>query len=214
MIKASDVADPERALSLAYAPAGTRSALAALWRLDEQLGACVARTDAPVVGQMKLTWWHDALVGLHRSRPVDPVLVALTATPEIDATALLPLIDGWEMLLDQLPLPEEALRDYAEQRGGTLFAAAAKLLSAESRAAVEAGRLWALVDLAFRISDRTTAERALTLAAAAPPKHLPRPLRLLASLAAMDAGRGLDRPRSQGSPLRIGRAAWAAVTGL
>jgi phytoene synthase len=204
------IADPERALSLAYAPAAVRPALALLWRLDEQLGAIVARTDNPTVGQMRLTWWHEALRTARTTRPVDPLLTALADEPRIDLETLLPLIDGWEELLEPLPLSEEALGRYAEARGGTLFAAASALLGGGD--AREPGRLWALVDLAFRVSDRTTAELALEVAPR-PTDRLPRALRVLTALAERDRRRGLDRPRRQGSPGRIARALAAGVTG-
>jgi phytoene synthase len=205
-------ADPERALSLAYAPPRARRGLAALWALDEQLGAIVARTENPVVGQMQLTWWHDALRTLRDARPVDPVLVALAEEAAIDPELLLPLIDGWEVLLDPLPLGEEALLAYAEARGGTLFRVAGGLLGSNTASASEAGKLWALVDLAFRVSDRTTAERALALASCAAGR-LPKPLAVLAALARRDARRGLDRTRRQGSPMRVTRAVLAGLTG-
>ncbi|GAO38623.1 hypothetical protein SCH01S_16_01420 [Sphingomonas changbaiensis NBRC 104936] len=213
-ISAPQPADPERALALAYAPSSRRPALAALWALDEQLGAIVARTENPAVGQMRLTWWHDALQSLGTAAPVDPVLVALADASAIEPTSLLPLIDGWEALLDPLPLPEDSLATYAAARGGTLFGVAAKLLGGAPDAAERAGRLWALVDLAFRISDRTTAERALALASAyAMPERLPKALAVLTALAGRDLRRGLDLPRRQGSPRRVARAMLAGLTG-
>lgn len=205
------IADPERALSLAYAAPRVRPALALLWRLDEQLGQIVMRTENPAVGQMRLTWWHEALRSARTERPVDPLLVALADESAIALEPLPPLIDGWEELLEPLPLSDEGLMRYADLRGGTLFAAAARLLGGGN--AREAGRLWALVDLAFRVSDRDTAERALALApgAAGP---LPRALRLLTVLAERDRRRGLDRPRRQGSPRRLLRALAAGVSGF
>ncbi len=204
-------ADPERALSLAYAPRNVRPALAALWRLDERLGKIVARTESPAVGQMQLTWWHEALRTLRVQPQVDPILVEIRREA-IDPNRLLSLIDGWEILLDPLPLPEEALLRFAKERGATLFRVAAVMLGGDSSAAGEAGRLWALVDLAFRVSDRKTAERAIALAPLL--RHpLPRPLALLAALARRDRQRGLDRPRHPGSPVRVARAMLAGLTG-
>jgi 15-cis-phytoene synthase len=206
------VADPERALSLVYAPPAVRPAVALLWRLDELLGSIIARTENPAVGQMRLTWWHDALRTLSISRPADPLLVELAATPSIDPHALLSLIDGWETLLDPMPLSDEALIRYAEARGGTLFGAAGTLLGIEGEQVQAAGRLWAMADLAFRLSDRSTSERALRLAPAFRGR-LPGPLAPLAALAARDVRRGLDKPRRQGSPVRVARALWAGLTG-
>lgn len=205
--------DPERALALAYAPAVVRPSLELLWRLDEQLGTIVARTDIPAVGQMRLTWWHEALRTLRTARPVDPLLQSLANAPGIDPVLLLPLIDGWEVLLNELPLDDEALQGFADLRGATLFRAAGALFGREEAAVADAGRLWALVDLAFRISDRSSAERALTLAPDARGR-LPTPLAILATLARRDRAAGLDQPRRQGSPGRVLRAALAGLTGL
>lgn len=206
------LSDPERLLALYYAPRGVRPALRTVWCLDETLGGFVARSENPIMGQMRLTWWHDALRSLSSVRPVDPLLLAIADTPEIEAEALLPLIDGWEVLLDPLPLPDEALKQFAEQRGATLFRAVGKLLGSTGPAIDEAGRLWALVDLAFRVSDRATAERALALAPR-PVGRLPRALAVLAALAREDVRRGLHMPRRQGSPSRVMRALAAGLTG-
>ena len=205
------VNDPERQLSLAYAPRAVRPALAALWRLDERLGEIVARTDSPAVGQMRLTWWHDALRSLRTQPQVDPILVAIAAAPEIEPESLLPLIDGWEVLLDPLPLPDEALARFADARGATLFRAAGRLLGANDGTISDAGCLWALVDLAFRVSDPETARRALALAPTTP-YRLPRSLQVLATLARSDVRRGI-RTRRQGSPARVARALLAGLTG-
>jgi len=209
----TEVQDPERALSLVYAPAKVRPALSLLWRLDEQLASLVARTESPAVAQMRLTWWHEALRTARAVRPVDPLLQALADEPRVEPLELLPLIDGWEVLLDELPLRDEALAQFAELRGGTLYRAAGRLFGREDRAIEEAGRLWALTDLAFRISDRDTAERALAMAPKARGR-LPGPLALLTALARRDRRAGLTRPRRQGSPRRVLRGALAGLTGL
>lgn len=206
------VNDPERLLALSYAPAAVRPALKALWCLDETLGGFIARSENSAMAQMRLVWWYDALRSLRDARPVDPLLAVLAGAPGIDPEALLPLIDGWEVLLDPLPLPDEALARFAEGRGATLFRAAGKLMGTSGAAAEEAGRLWALTDLAFRISDRVTAERALAMAPR-PVGRLPKPLAVLSALARRDGERGLGRKRRQGSPTRLVRALLAGLTG-
>lgn len=187
-------------------------ALALVWRLDETLGAAVARAGSPAAAQMRLAWWHEALASLRGSRPADPLLAALAAEPLVDPARLLPLIDGWEALLEDLPLSDEALGRYAEDRGAALFRVSAELIG-DTRDAGEAGRLWALADLVFHMSDRATAERAIGMARAIRLGGLPKPLAVLAALARRDVRRGLDRPRSQGSPARVARAVWAGLTG-
>lgn len=215
------IMDPERALALAYAPVGKREALGLLWRLDEQLGRIVATTTDSMVGQMRLTWWHDALSRLGSGdAPAEPLLQALSAVPGLSGTALTPLIEGWEMLLDPLPLDTEALANYADNRGGGLFAAAAAVLGAEEVSGLrEAGSIWALADLAFHIRDRTTAERAIARACAirVPPHRWPRSLRPLGALFALarrDTAAGLHRPRRPGSPARVARLFVHGLTGL
>lgn len=179
-----------------------------LWRLDEQLAQIVASTTTPVVGQMRLTWWHNALDTLAlEPAPAEPLLQDIAAEPRIEPKALLRLIDGWEALLDPLPLDPEQIALHAEARGATLFEAAAATLG--GRASVgPAGQLWALTDLAHRISDPQTAERALDQARALVPRlpqSWPKPLKplgMLTTLARRDA-LAPARPRRQGSPARV-----------
>src|SRR3546814_17084696 len=66
--------DPDRTLALSYVPAKHRPAVEALWRLDAALGAGLAGGREPLLGQIKLVWWGDALEKLARERdPGDPV---------------------------------------------------------------------------------------------------------------------------------------------
>lgn len=170
---------------------------------------------------MRLTWWHEALDRLAEAPPpADPLLRALRETPAIDARRLLPLIDGWEALLDDPPLAEAALRLHARARGATLFLAAADMLAPGAALPAEAigaaGEVWALADLAHRTRDAETAGRA---GAAAPvallPKSWPpqlRPLGLLATFARGDLKRAAGR-RRQGAPGRLLRALALGLTG-
>jgi phytoene synthase len=104
--------------------------------------------------------------------------------------------------------------------GGGLFAAAGVLLGAERDPVEAAGRGWALVDLAWHASE--TGLRAAALAAARPTlaeatgvrwSRAGRPLGMLAHLARRDLEGDPAQPRPLGSPGRVGRALWHAVTG-
>ncbi len=66
--------DPERELALSYAPRAAMLRLLALFTLDDSLASIPRTTREPMVGQMRLTWWHEALTGLDTaSLPAEPV---------------------------------------------------------------------------------------------------------------------------------------------
>lgn len=203
-------ADPEVQLVAAYAPATARAALSALWSLDARLASILRTTSEPMIGQMRLTWWHDA-VGRPTAIAGEPVLAAL-AQAAVAPAAAQRIVEGWEALLDGED--NAALAQYASGRGSGLFAAAADALGAGD--AVEAaGAGWALVDLARHHSRADVARRALALAAerlAEAPigwSRAGRPLGMLTKLARRD----LAGPEPQGSPRRIAALAVLALTG-
>ena len=171
-------------LALGYAPERSRNALHALWMLDDALGRVIATTTEPLIGQMRLTWWHEQVVGLDSgSVPAEPILVELArliCNHDVTGGALAALVEGWEVLLEPLPLSNEQLRAYATMRGERLFALSAKILGANVSMGLGAG--WALIDFAMRCSDRVTRERALALFARVSING-PKPLRILAHVA-------------------------------
>lgn len=171
--------------------------MSALWALDEQLGAIVATTTQPMVGQMRLTWWYDALIAGSGGTPVLDALTEPTLAQSITRRELATFVEGWEHLLDPLPLDAAALTSYANARGDGLFAMTGRLLGHEVEPGPGAG--WALADFAGRCSDRTTADRAFALARSIPPgcSPLPRALRILARLARDDANAGARLPRTR-----------------
>lgn len=203
------VGDPEVALALSYAPADARRRLETLWAFDARLADIVRTTTEPLIGRMRLTWWHDAVTG--DAPPAGEPLVAAVRDAALPQDALVRMVDGWEALLDGDD--PATLTVYAEGRGGGLFAAAAAVLG--TAASRRAGEGWALVDLARHHSRPEVAARALGLAqqrlAEAPVRweRAGRPLGALAKLARRDCC-GLER---QGSPRRVLAAAWLALTG-
>lgn len=199
----TDTLDPDRAFALTHVPQAARSAVQALFTLDVRLGSIVATTTQPMVGQMRMTWWHEALTTLKPGEQRgEPVLDALAASVldrgNIDGAVLARLVEGWEVLLDPLPLGEDALATYADARGAALFRLVATALGQPSDTG--AGEGWALADFALRCSDRGTASRARAMAGqalnSARMGDLPRPLRILARLAAADVRHGASVPRS------------------
>ncbi|WP_373487503.1 squalene/phytoene synthase family protein, partial [Blastomonas sp.] len=136
---------PQR-LALLYAPPGMRPAVGCLFELDERLGRIVATAREPMLAQMRMVWWRDRLGEARDMRPKgDPVLDAVGSYWPGEEAALIALVDGWEELLGQAPLSENAFRQFAEGKGAA-FAAVARLAGQASyaEAAHDAGCRFAL----------------------------------------------------------------------
>lgn len=213
--------DPERSLALSYAPAAERAGVTALFALDAQLAEVVRTTRDPMVGQLRLTWWFEALETLDRAPPpAQPVLEALAASVlpgGVSGATLAGIVEGWEALLDREPLTAGRVADHGE-RGARLFAAAARLSGAGAGDPVMvAGRGWALVDLSRHLSDpaeremvRAAARPLLAEATAARWTRRARALGAVTHLARLDLA---SDPLPSGAPSRVARIAWHRLTG-
>jgi len=150
-------------LAFSYAPDGTRDAIGALFALDVALGNILRTTREPLVGQMRLAWWREALQGLDASgAPAEPVLQSLAAAVlplGIAGRALSEMVDAWEPLLGDSNA--EWIDDHARLRGRKLFELAGVAVEASASDPIgEAGEGWALADLAANLSDPVQANRA------------------------------------------------------
>ncbi|HYJ29835.1 MAG TPA: squalene/phytoene synthase family protein [Allosphingosinicella sp.] len=217
-----NVLDPDRMLALAYVPASRRAAVEALWRLDATLAAVLSTGREPVISQIRLAWWREALEKLDSApAPAEPVLAALARhvlPAGLTGAELAEMEAGWAVLLSPDPLGAADFDLYASARGGLLFRSTARLLGEpQPRPAVEAGgRAWALIDLARHSGNAADAEAALSAVGATAswrwPKRL-RPLGMLAMLAARDAEPGRPRWELQGAPRRTLRMLRHRLTG-
>ena len=198
------IVDPDRRFALLHVSKRAREAVHALWALDETLGQIVAGTRDLFVGQMRLTWWHEALTTLEPgARRGQPVLDALADVDSLDGSTLATLVEGWEALLEPLPLTADTLETFAAGRGRALFDATTLVAGGGTPSA--AGEGWALVDFARKCSDDETAARAWSLAAprlASIHGDLGRPLLVLARLAHADAEARRHVPRTAWRLLR------------
>ena len=207
--------DPERALALSYAPADRRAALHALFTLDAALGQVLQTTREPMVGQMRLAWWREALERLDGAPPpAEPVLQALAADVlplAVTGAELARMVDGWEALLGAIDA--RTIEDHGRLRGGVLFEQAGLVLDACSDPLSEAGRGWALADLGNHLSDPTIATLARDLARPllerAGDRRWSRNGRALGAMT-HSARMRLDGPPT---PRRIVRLAWHRLTG-
>ncbi|UAK25333.1 squalene/phytoene synthase family protein [Sphingomonas nostoxanthinifaciens] len=215
------LADPERALSVAYAPTRTRPALATLFQLDERLGTIVGTTSEAMIGLMRLAWWREALERLDRApAPAEPQLQAIAALllpAGLSGATLAEIEDGWTALLDG-PADAAAIARHGCERGAKLFACAARLLESDDPRVAPAGQGWALADLAHRHSEPAVRDEARRQARALldllPAGRWPKALRPLAALAVLAQGDvATDAPRRQGSPARLARMLAMRLTG-
>ncbi|HEX8302335.1 hypothetical protein [Sphingomonas sp.] len=215
--------NPERALALSYAGEG-RGALAALLALDDALSLLLRTTSEPALGQMRLAWWREALERLdHASPPAEPVLRAIAAEllPRgVSGLSLVPIVHGWEVLIEEERLDADALRRFGEGRGSLFVAAGVALGAAPADPVAQAGQGWALADLARNLGApaeaglaRKQAEPLLALAGGGRWSPRGRALGALAHLARMDLALPNDVSPPIGSPRRVGRLLWHRLTG-
>lgn len=220
MLSADALDDPERTLALTYAPVEARQSLAALLSLDDALASLLRTTTEPAVAQIRFAWWRERLAELGGTvTPAIPVLQVVAdhvVALGISGSRLVGIVEGWEVLIEAERLDRDTLSQFAQKRGGTLFAIGAELSG--SKAFPEAGQGWALSDLVSHLTAQSEAElaREMALQALDRPFRWPRRARALGALALI-ARMDLDVPDGQrppiGSPKRVARLAWMRLTG-
>lgn len=213
--------DRDRFLALSYVPAAHRPALEALWQLDSALAAVLTSGRDPLISQIKLAWWRDALEALDRGGrpPAEPALEAVAAHVlplGITGAELAGMEVGWTLLLTPDPLTLEELDRFAATRGGLLFRYSAHVLGGDGTQAEAGGEAWALIDLARHSGSEVDAQSAVAAAAVRRwgrwPSNL-RPLGMLAVLAQRDAEPGRPRWEEPGAPGRMLRMLRHRLTG-
>jgi phytoene synthase len=209
------------ALAMSYAPPAARPPLEAMFALDDTLATILRTTREPIVGQMRLTWWYEALIALdHAPAPHQPVLQALehSVLPAgVTGASLAAMTDGWEVLLDP-EIDEAAFARFAVERGARLFSAAGTILGVADHRIGAAGEGWALVDLARGMTDAALAATARALAdarfEAAFAGRWPRRARALGALGLLARSETpFPSAESLGPVRRVGRLAWHRLTG-
>lgn len=207
-----DALPTEQRLALAYARAADKPLMLAIFLLDARLAATVRGGREPVLAQIKLAWWREQLGKDADDRPAGEPLLAMLAPLAGESAALTRLVDGWEHMLGDSPLPVDVLEGFADGRAAA-FGALARHIGAPAAApeAERAARGWALADLAAKLGQAEERTAALALAARhdwrrpALPRRL-RPLAVLHGLARRTRGEGplLDGPAALFTATRIG----------
>jgi len=204
-------------LALAYAPGATRDTWLAFFALDARLASLVRSASEPMLAQLRIAWWREALEADASAWPQgDPILGAL-ANWAGHHRGLASLADGWEALTAPAPLDAKAMARFAKGRADSIGALADHV--GAGRFGMEARQLatdWSLADLSTRFSreDERELARSLALGSASRPPKAPRALRPLAVLRATAHGRlAKDGNGEDRSPLTMLGAMRAGLLG-
>jgi 15-cis-phytoene synthase len=128
---------PPLLLAIAHAPPDLRDRLGWLLRFDQRLAQLVERASEPLIAQLRLAWWRDALAKDAGERPKgEPLLASL-----IDDAALIiaaqQLVDAAELRVADDPATA------ALERGNAMCQAFAKWTGVEPQVANRLAAAWA-----------------------------------------------------------------------
>jgi 15-cis-phytoene synthase len=144
--------DPDRWLSSRFiADAQARADVIAIYAFDYQLARAPKVASNPLLGEIRLTWWREALDEIYEGRKVrqHPTALALAEAVKRRSLPREPLegmIDARYRELDAAPMTLAEALDWAKGTGGGAAVAAALALDAQAaRAPASAGgEAWAI----------------------------------------------------------------------
>ncbi len=138
--------DPDRYRAALFAPAGRREALFALYAFNHEIARVRESVTTPMLGQIRLQWWREAIEEAYSGQPARHHLVAEPLTAMIRGLApsrahFDRLIDARERDLADEPFANlSALEDYAEATSATVIRLALELLGVDAPATETAAR--------------------------------------------------------------------------
>lgn len=144
--------DPDRWLSSRFiADVAARADVVALYAFDHELARAPRVASNRLLGEIRLTWWREALDEIFGERPVrqHPAAQALARAVAARGLAREPLeamIDARYRELDPAPMGEAELLDWARDTGGLCAQLAAQVLDpkTEAKMALAGGSAWSL----------------------------------------------------------------------
>jgi len=144
--------DPDRWISSRFiADPQARADVVALYAFDHELARAPRASSNPLIGEIRLTWWREALDEIFEGRPVrrHPTAEALADVVARRGLARAPLealIDARYRELDAEPMGEAEALAWARDTGGLAAELAATILdpATDVEAARAAGSAWAL----------------------------------------------------------------------
>jgi phytoene synthase len=148
-------ADPDRFIATLFAPAGKRPLLFALYAFNHELAHVGESVREPMMGEIRLQWWREAVVGARGGQPrahdVARGLAEVFAAVDLPNELFDAIIDARAFDLDTEPFATlDALEVYADATSGNLMRLAARVLGDDGRhgdLALEAGIAMALTGI-------------------------------------------------------------------
>ena len=155
--------DRDRYLCTLFAPDSAREGLFALYAFNIEIAKIREAVSEPMLGQIRLQWWREAVEGIYAGTPrkheVVAALVPVIAAHDLSRRPFDELIDARQTDLDETPPPDlAALLDYARATTAPLNELAGKILGIEP-VPDAAGVAWALSGLLRAIPFHARARR-------------------------------------------------------
>ena len=148
-------ADPDRWLASRFiGDAAARADVIALYAFNDELARIAPAVTNPLMGEIRLAWWREALDEIAEGRPVrrHPVTLALAAAVNrrrLSVDGLQGMVDARGADLETEPFSDAvALYTYLDATAGALMGLAAEVLGAAGPAILSAGRGWGVAGLA------------------------------------------------------------------
>ena len=214
--------DPDRWLAsrLIENPEARADVIAVL-AFDLELARAPRRASNALIGEIRLTWWREALDEIYgggavRRHPTALALASVVARHGLERSALEAMIDGRYVELDKRALEPAELAAWAERTAGAVASASSRILDPASpaEAAAHAARAWALAKApALGLADRQAALEAMRAALTAH-RRAPRPSTAAFPAAAIGAlADSAHRPTAPSELAKRLRLLWSALRG-
>ncbi|MBL8556455.1 MAG: squalene/phytoene synthase family protein [Phenylobacterium sp.] len=144
--------DPDRWLSSRFiGDAGRRADVIAIYAYDHELARAPKVASNPLLGEIRLTWWREALDEIYEDRhvrhhPTAQALADVVKRHGLPREPLEAMIDARYRELDATPMSDEDAVAWARGTAGRAAEVAVRLLdpAANGAAALSAGAAWAL----------------------------------------------------------------------
>jgi NADH dehydrogenase [ubiquinone] 1 alpha subcomplex assembly factor 6 len=138
--------DRDRYQTALFAPADRRDALFALYAFNYEVARIREHVREPMLGQIRLQWWRDALDEIYAGKPprrheVATPLAEAIRTHRLSKTHFATLLDARARDMEDAPPPSlAALEDYAAETSGSLNLLALEILGVGDAHAADAAR--------------------------------------------------------------------------